>query len=121
MRGGKHFATKTFQALRIEVNRELSGLENAITVFTDKLALGGKLAIISFHSLEDRIIKNTFRELSKECACPPLAPVCTCGSKPQIKILTKKPIVPTEDETRQNPRSRSAKLRVVEKIYEKDK
>lgn len=120
-RGGKHFGTKTFQALRIEVNKELSGLENVIAILIDKLALGGRLAIISFHSLEDRIVKNTFRELSKECICPPLAPVCACGSKPQIKILTKKPIVPIEDEVSRNPRSRSAKLRIVEKIYEKDK
>ncbi|HLC44022.1 MAG TPA: 16S rRNA (cytosine(1402)-N(4))-methyltransferase RsmH [Patescibacteria group bacterium] len=110
-----HFATKTFQALRIEVNGELSGLDEAIKDFVSVLKPGAKLAIISFHSLEDRIVKQTFHNLANPCHCPPKMP-CVCNLKPSVKILTKKPIIPSESEISTNPRSRSAKLRVIEKI-----
>lgn len=110
-----HFATKTFQALRIEVNGELSGLDQAIKDFVSVLKPGARLAIISFHSLEDRVVKKTFQALEYPCQCPAKMP-CICGLKPEIKILTKKPIIPTEAEIKANPRSRSAKLRVVEKL-----
>ncbi len=110
-----HFATKTFQALRIGVNCELNELDAAIKDFVSVLKPGAKLAIISFHSLEDRIVKQTFNDLANPCKCPPQMP-CICGLKPEVKILTKKPIVPSAEEIASNPRSRSAKLRVVEKI-----
>lgn len=110
-----HFATKTFQALRIEVNAELTGLDQTIKDFVYVLKPGARLAIISFHSLEDRIVKKTFQVLESPCQCPPKIP-CVCGLKPVVKILTKKPIVPSQQEISANPRSRSAKLRVVEKI-----
>lgn len=112
---GKHFATKTFQALRIEVNQELSGLDIAITDFVEALNPGGRLAIISFHSLEDRIVKQTFNKLADPCTCPSEMP-CVCGKNPIVKILTKKPLSATKNELEDNIRSRSAKLRVVEKI-----
>jgi len=111
-----HYATKTFQALRIEVNHELENLEKATLNFISILKPGGRLAVISFHSLEDRIVKNTFRNLAKDCICPSDSPICTCNHKPEVKLLTKHPLTPREQEIRQNPRSRSAKLRVVEKI-----
>lgn len=111
----KHFATRTFQAIRIEVNSELNQLDRAISDFADFLTAGSKLAIISFHSLEDRIIKNTFKKLENPCQCPPEIP-CICGKKPIVKILTKRPIIAGEEEVSVNPRSRSAKFRVVEKI-----
>lgn len=112
----KHFATNTFRALRIAVNDELLNLDRAIKDFVDLLQTGGKLAVITFHSNEDRIIKNTMKELENPCVCPPDLPACVCGRKPAIKILTKKPITPGEDEVATNPRARSAKLRVVEKL-----
>lgn len=115
-KSGKHFATRTFQALRIEVNRELIGLDKAIQDFVKLLAPGTKLAIITFHSLEDRIVKNAFKELASECICPPKAPQCICNHKASVRMEHKKPILPSEDEIRSNPRSRSAKLRVVEKL-----
>lgn len=115
-KSGKHFATKTFQAIRIEVNNELSGLDKAIKNIVGHLESKGRLAIITFHSLEDRIVKNTFRELSKECVCPDNAIVCTCGHKSEVKLITKKPVIPTEEEIKENSRSRSAKLRIVEKL-----
>lgn len=114
--GGKHFATKTFQALRIEVNKELVGLEKAISDFVEILNPGGRIAIIAFHSLEDRIVKNTFRELENPCVCPHDLPVCACGKKPLVKIISKKPIEATAEEVVQNPRARSAKLRVAERL-----
>ncbi|PIS07740.1 16S rRNA (cytosine(1402)-N(4))-methyltransferase [Candidatus Berkelbacteria bacterium CG10_big_fil_rev_8_21_14_0_10_43_13] len=115
MRSKTHFATKTFQALRIEVNGELDGLDQAIKDFASVLRPGGRLAVISFHSLEDRIVKKTFSFLAHPCQCPSEMP-CICGLVPEIKILTKKPIIPSAEETTNNPRSRSAKLRVLEKI-----
>ncbi len=114
-RTGPHPAKRTFQAIRIEVNEELKGLGDAVVDFVDVMNPGGRIAIITFHSLEDRIVKNTYKKLEDPCTCPKNLP-CTCGKKPIIKIVTKKPIVPNEDEIRVNPRSRSAKLRVAEKL-----
>ncbi|MCL5411026.1 MAG: 16S rRNA (cytosine(1402)-N(4))-methyltransferase RsmH [Patescibacteria group bacterium] len=112
----KHFATSVFRALRLEVNQELIRLDDALLDFISALKKGGRLAVVSFHSAEDRIVKETFRKAENPCVCPPLAPVCTCGNKPLVKILTKKPIVPSDQEITENPRSRSAKLRIVEKL-----
>ncbi len=112
----KNSATDTFRALRIEVNDEISRLAQSIETMVNLLNRKGRLAIISFHSLEDRIIKHKFRELENPCICPPKQPFCTCGKVAQIKIITKKPIIPSDDEIFQNPRARSAKLRIVEKI-----
>lgn len=114
--GKTHPATKTFQALRIAVNRELDVLRQALPLLISILPKKGKLAIISYHSLEDRIVKNFFKEKARDCVCPPSFPVCQCAHKPEIKITTKKPIIATEREIKNNPRSRSAKLRVAEKI-----
>jgi len=110
-----HFATRTFQAIRIEVNNELSSLDKAIQDFIAGLKPGGKLAVISFHSLEDRIVKNTFKKLENPCECPKEMP-CVCNKKPTVKIITNKPAEPTAQEKAENPRSRSAKLRIVEKL-----
>lgn len=109
-----HPARKTFQALRIEVNGEIEKLENTVDVMFDRLALGGRLAIITFHSLEDRVVKTHFRRLCEGCTCPPDFPVCVCGKKPRGKVL--KPVLPSKEEIERNPRSRSAKLRIIEKI-----
>jgi 16S rRNA (cytosine1402-N4)-methyltransferase len=109
-------ATKTFQALRIEVNQELENLKSFIPQAMANLAPGGRLAIISFHSLEDRIVKNIFRENARGCICPKSFPKCVCSREMKIRIITKKPIVPSDEEIRNNPRSRSAKLRVCEKV-----
>ncbi|AEF17089.1 Ribosomal RNA small subunit methyltransferase H [Thermoanaerobacterium xylanolyticum LX-11] len=114
-RTGPHPAKRTFQAIRIEVNEELKGLGDAIADFVDVMNPGGRIAIITFHSLEDRIVKNAYKKLEDPCTCPKNLP-CTCGKKPVIKIITKKPIVPSEVEIKVNPRSRSAKLRVAEKL-----
>jgi 16S rRNA (cytosine1402-N4)-methyltransferase len=111
-----HPATKTFQALRIAVNRELEILEDFIRDAVDILKPKGRLAIITFHSLEDRIVKQTFQKLSGKCFCPPRLPRCVCGAEKKIEILTKKPIIPDEIEIEENPRSRSAKLRACLKI-----
>ncbi|MDO9231423.1 MAG: 16S rRNA (cytosine(1402)-N(4))-methyltransferase RsmH [bacterium] len=111
-----NLATKTFQALRIEVNQELKNLEKFIPQAIEKLNPKGRLAIISFHSLEDRIVKNIFRENARGCICPPDFPQCACGKKPKVAIITRKPIAPTDLEVSDNPKSRSAKLRVCEKI-----
>ena len=111
-----HPATRTFQALRIFVNDELGRLPLFIRSAVDLLSSGGRLAIISFHSLEDRIVKETFRSLSHECVCPPGSLLCQCGQKKLLKLLTKKPAVPSEAEISRNPRARSAKLRVAERI-----
>ena len=113
---GSHPARKTFQALRIEVNDELRPLEQAINDIVSMLAPGGRIAVIAFHSLEDRIVKNAFRTLADPCTCPKSFPVCVCGKKPQVRIITKKPIVSGDEELALNPRARSATLRVAEKI-----
>lgn len=113
---GPHPAKRTFQAIRIEVNAELDAIEPMIRAATSKMLPGGRIALISFHSLEDRIVKQAFIRLASGCTCPRDFPVCVCGKKPQIEILTKKPILPSEHELIVNPRSRSAKLRVCEKI-----
>ncbi len=111
-----HPATRTFQALRIAVNDELGVLERFIDNAIAVLAPGGVLAIITFHSLEDRLVKQAFRRLSGQCQCPPKIPQCVCGAEKKIEILTRKPVVPTADEERENPRSRSAKLRAARKL-----
>lgn len=115
-RTGPHPAKRTFQALRIEVNDELNLLKKAVNDFIDVLGQGGRLCIITFHSLEDRIVKNCFNESVKSCTCPPNIPVCSCGGIQRAKKVTGKPLVPTQEELERNPRSRSAKLRVVEKL-----
>ena len=111
-----HPATRTFQALRIATNRELEALEMILPIAVGALATGGRLAIISFHSLEDRMVKQYFRQESQDCLCPPKQPVCTCGHKARIREVTRRPIRPNETEVLQNPRARSACLRVAEKI-----
>lgn len=111
-----HPATRTFQALRIAVNDELKNIKEALPLAVDFLRTGGRLCVISFHSLEDRIVKDTFRSLTKPCICPPELPRCVCGRKPKIKVITKRPVVPAEEEIAGNPRARSAKLRVGEKV-----
>jgi len=111
-----HPATRTFQALRIAVNREIEVLEQFVVDATDILKTEGRLAIITFHSLEDRVVKRAFQKLSGKCFCPPRIPRCVCGAKKQVEILTRKPIVPGDDEIDANPRSRSAKLRAVRKL-----
>lgn len=111
-----HPATRTFQALRIAVNRELEILESFLRSAIDKLNKNGRLAVISFHSLEDRIVKRTLQKLSGKCECPPNFPICVCGAEKQIEILTRKPQVPTDFEIETNPRARSAKLRACRKI-----
>ena len=114
--GGHHPAMRTFQALRIEVNAELDVIAPAIKSAVDLLNPGGRIAIITFHSLEDRIVKQTFASLASGCTCPKGLPICVCGKKPLVKVITKKPILPGDVELEENPRSRSAKLRVAEKI-----
>lgn len=113
---GKHPARKTFQALRIAVNDELSGLDTAIEEMANLLANNGVLTIITFHSLEDRIVKDTFKKLTKGCTCPKDFPVCICGAKQDLKVLTHKPIIASEEECNVNKRSRSAKLRALKRI-----
>ena len=109
-------ATKVFQALRIEVNEELQSLSRFLAAAVAKLNAGGKLAVISYHSLEDRIVKDAFRRESGVCLCPPKLPVCVCGTRRALNVLTRRPVRPSEAEVRRNPRSRSARLRVAEKI-----
>ena len=113
---GPHPAKRTFQALRIAVNNELGILEQAIRDMADLLSPGGRLCIITFHSLEDRIVKQTFHSLAHPCTCPPELPVCVCGKKPTVRVVTRKPILPSREEQEDNPRSRSAKLRIIEKL-----
>ena len=113
---GPHPAKRTFQAIRIEVNGELDMLEQAVNDIVDRLAPNGRIAIITFHSLEDRIVKEAFKNLENPCTCPREFPICVCGKKPQVKIITKKPIIPSSGELEDNPRSRSAKLRIAQKI-----
>ena len=112
LRNGGHPAKRTFQAIRIEVNGELEGLEEALDPCIDLLNEGGRFAVITFHSLEDRIVKQAFRRAESPCTCPPDLPVCVCGKKPKGYVVTKRPILPTEEEMEKNPRSQSAKLRV---------
>lgn len=115
-RDGPHPAKRTFQAIRIEVNNELGIIENTIRIAAEHLNTGGRIAIITFHSLEDRIVKNAFRNLEKTCTCPPRSPVCTCQTVPLLKRINRKPIVPSESELIKNPRARSAKLRIAERV-----
>ncbi len=112
-RGRIHPATRTFQALRIAVNDELAALEEALPQAVEILASGGRLAVISFHSLEDRLVKHFLRRESRDCICPPGTPVCVCGHRATLRLVTRKPIRPTADEVTANPRSRSARLRVA--------
>jgi 16S rRNA (cytosine1402-N4)-methyltransferase len=115
----KHPATRLFQALRIEVNQELEVLKSALKDALSVLKPGGRLAVITFHSLEDRIVKQYFKSESVDCICPPRIPQCVCGHKASIELLTRKPVEASEEEIAQNPRSRSAKLRVVQKLEAK--
>lgn len=115
-REGPHPARRTFQAIRIEVNDELNSIKEGLTQAMDCLKPGGRLCVISFHSLEDRLVKDTFRRWQNPCTCPPDTPVCVCGNKPVAAIVTKKPVTASPDEVESNPRARSAKLRVCEKL-----
>jgi len=115
-KSGIHPATRTFQALRIAVNDELEALEKVLPQTVEALKPGGRLAIIAFHSLEDRIVKQFMRRESRDCICPPKQPICTCGHKATLREVTRKPVRPQEVEIRNNPRSRSARLRVAERI-----
>lgn len=114
--GGHHPAKRSFQAIRIEVNSELDVIEPAIRDAVSLLNKGGRIAIITFHSLEDRIVKQAFASLASGCTCPKEFPICVCGNKPKVKVITKKPILPSKRELEENPRSRSAKLRVAQKL-----
>ncbi len=115
-REGPHPAKRTFQAIRIEVNGELRILNKAIEDGVERLNKGGRMAIITFHSLEDRIVKLKFRDLANPCKCPKEFPICVCGKKPTVKLVSRKAIEPSKEEVTENPRSRSAKLRVIEKL-----
>ena len=117
-RASKHPAKKTFQAIRIEVNRELEVLENAISKSAELLKVGGRLAIITFHSLEDRIVKNKFKDLATACKCPKDIPICVCDGVKKFEIITKKPIIPIDDELKNNNRAHSSKLRILERILD---
>ncbi len=112
----KNPCRKTFQAIRIEVNKELDVLETALTDGFDRLKVGGRMSVITFHSLEDRIVKNRFKEFCTGCTCPPEFPVCVCGKQPRGQLVGKKPVTASEEELKVNNRSRSAKLRIIEKI-----
>jgi len=113
---GPHPAKRTFQAIRIAVNRELEIIEPTLEQAVEKLKSGGRLCVITFHSLEDRIVKHVFKRLEDPCTCPRNFPICVCGKVPQVKVITRKPIVPSDEEVETNPRSRSAKLRIIEKL-----
>jgi 16S rRNA (cytosine1402-N4)-methyltransferase len=113
--GNLHPATRTFQALRIATNDELRSIREALPQAVEALAPGGRLAVVAFHSLEDRIVKKFFRQESQDCICPPRLPVCTCEHKASLRELTRRPIRPEESEIKVNPRARSSRLRVVEK------
>jgi 16S rRNA (cytosine1402-N4)-methyltransferase len=116
LREKQHPAKRSFQAIRIAVNDELSSVSDLMADAVPRLNPGGRLAVISFHSLEDRIIKTSLAGFAKGCTCPPDFPVCVCGKKPQVKLITRKPILPSEEELAVNPRARSAKLRIAEKL-----
>jgi len=111
-----HVATRTFMAFRIAVNRELEAIEKGLKAAIEVLASGGRVGVVSFHSLEDKIAKNLFNVEATDCICPPQAPVCICGHQRSLRVVTRKPITPSEAEVRENPRARSAKLRVAEKL-----
>lgn len=111
-----HPATKTFLALRLLVNREIESLEQGLRQIPDRLKPGGRVCVLSYHSLEDQVVKNFFREQSKGCSCPPDFPVCRCGGKPRLRLLTRRPLRPGPEEIKRNPRARSARLRAAEKI-----
>ncbi|MHC6179402.1 16S rRNA (cytosine(1402)-N(4))-methyltransferase RsmH [Clostridium sp. JNZ X4-2] len=111
-----HPAKRTFQGIRIEVNKELKILDKALEDSVERLNMGGRISVITFHSLEDRIIKSKFKKLENPCTCPPDFPVCVCNKKPVIKIINKKPIIPSQEEMERNPRSKSSKLRTAERI-----
>lgn len=111
-----HPAKRTFQAIRIEVNEELVGLGETVTALAMRLKKGGRMAVISFHSLEDRIVKTAFKKLETACTCPPNVPICTCGGRKEIEILTKKPLTASDEELELNKRAESAKLRIIERI-----
>lgn len=113
---GSHPAKRVFQAIRIEVNGELEDLRGAVDAFFDCIAPGGRLSVITFHSLEDRIVKTAFNDYKTGCTCPKDFPVCVCGKTPRGRVITKKPLLPTQEECHKNSRSKSAKLRVVEKL-----
>lgn len=115
-RQGPHPARRSFQAIRIAVNDELVALEKGLDAAVKKTVKGGRICVITFHSLEDRIVKETFRSLSEGCTCPPDFPVCVCSNKRMLRIVNRKPILPSEDEVKQNARARSAKLRIAEKL-----
>jgi 16S rRNA (cytosine1402-N4)-methyltransferase len=115
-RGRIHPATRTFQALRIAVNNELENLETGLKEVIKLLRPVGRVAVISYHSLEERLVKGVFNQASATCVCPPIIPVCTCGQMPTMRVLTKKPISPSLEEVQRNPRSRSARLRVAEHL-----
>lgn len=115
-RHGGHPAKRSFQAIRIEVNRELEVLERGLEAATRWLNPGGRICVISYHSLEDRIVKNHFKEMAQGCTCPPDIPVCVCGHVPILKVITRKPLVASADEVERNPRARSAKIRVAERL-----
>lgn len=117
LREKQHPAKRSFQAIRIAVNDELGAVERMVSGAVPRLNAGGRLAVISFHSLEDRIVKTGLAEFAKGCTCPPDFPVCVCGKKPEIKLTPRKPIVADAEEIKENPRARSAKLRVAEKLY----
>jgi len=118
-RGRRHHpATLAFQALRIAVNDEIRSLEEGLDAAIDSLCPGGRLAVIAYHSVEDRVVKNRFRDAQRGCTCPPRMPVCICGGRVRLRIVTKRPISPDEDELRENPRSRSARLRAAERVAE---
>ena len=114
--GGHHPAKRSFQAIRIEVNSELDVIRPALEAAMERLGPGGRMAVITFHSLEDRIVKQTFADMASGCTCPRGLPVCVCGQQPKVKVISKKPILPDSEELESNPRSRSAKLRVAEKL-----
>jgi 16S rRNA (cytosine1402-N4)-methyltransferase len=110
-----HPATRVFQALRITVNRELDRLQRTLPMAVDRLNPGGRLCVLSFHSLEDRIVKQTFREMARACTCPPRTPICTCRAQARVILLTRKVVRPTAEEIAANPMARSTRLRAVEK------
>jgi 16S rRNA (cytosine1402-N4)-methyltransferase len=116
LREKQHPAKRSFQAIRIAVNDELGSVERMLKDAVERLNPGGRLAVITFHSLEDRIVKNAMNHAAKGCTCPPEFPVCVCGNKPKVKVITRKPIVSGKEELEENPRARSAKLRVAERV-----
>ena len=116
LREKQHPAKRSFQAIRIAVNDELASVDRMLQAAVPRLNPGGRLAVITFHSLEDRIVKTGLAEFARGCTCPPDFPVCVCGKKPQIRLVSRKPILPSEEEVRDNPRARSAKLRAAEKL-----